>query len=57
MRNVKALAAPALALALAACNMAPKYVRPDLPVPPASPSNAAEAPADGAPVVLSLIHI
>ncbi len=51
MRNVKALAAPALALALAACNMAPKYVRPDLPVPPASPSNAAEAPADGAPVV------
>lgn len=37
MRNLKALCATSLALVLAACNMAPKYVRPELPVPPTSP--------------------
>ena len=40
MRNVKALSTTTLALALAACNMAPKYVRPNLPVPAASPQSS-----------------
>ncbi|AMK17641.1 MULTISPECIES: efflux transporter outer membrane subunit [Sphingobium] len=48
MRNVKALTATSLALALAACNMAPKYVRPELPVPATSPSAPVEGTADDA---------
>jgi multidrug efflux system outer membrane protein len=46
MRNVKALGAVTLSLALAACDMAPKYVRPELPVPATSPQGPAYA-ADG----------
>lgn len=45
MRQVNALAATALAFSLAACNMAPKYVRPDLPVPVTSPSGPVDEPA------------
>lgn len=36
MRKWKWLAASSLALMATACNMAPRYVRPDLPVPPAA---------------------
>ncbi|KMS57936.1 efflux transporter outer membrane subunit [Sphingobium cupriresistens] len=43
MRNVTALGALTLSLALAACDMAPKYVRPDLPVPATSPQGPAYA--------------
>ncbi|QGP78312.1 efflux transporter outer membrane subunit [Sphingobium sp. CAP-1] len=42
-RNFKALGAVTLSLALAACDMAPKYVRPELPVPAASPQGDAYA--------------
>ncbi|WP_028056175.1 efflux transporter outer membrane subunit [Sphingobium bisphenolivorans] len=41
MRNMKAASAITLALSLAACDMAPKYVRPALPVPEASPQGPA----------------
>lgn len=51
MRNVKALTATSLALALAACNMAPKYVRPDLPVPATSPQGLAAPDGQGAQAV------
>jgi multidrug efflux system outer membrane protein len=42
-----------LGLALAACNMAPKYVRPELPVPAASPTGPAyeSGSADAAAIV------
>jgi multidrug efflux system outer membrane protein len=46
MRNIKALGAVTLSLALAACDMAPKYVTPALPVPAASPQGPAYG-ADG----------
>jgi len=41
MRKLKSFGATALVLALAACDMAPKYVRPALPVPVASPAGPA----------------
>ncbi|HKY80570.1 MAG TPA: efflux transporter outer membrane subunit [Sphingobium sp.] len=41
MYKFKAISMAALPLALAACDMAPKYVRPQLPVPAASPSGPA----------------
>lgn len=41
MRRIRILAATALALALAACDMAPKYVRPALPVPGENPGGPA----------------
>lgn len=50
MRNVKALTATSLALALAACNMAPKYVRPDLPVPETSPAGPVDGTSDASAV-------
>ncbi|QDK35105.1 efflux transporter outer membrane subunit [Sphingomonas sp. IC081] len=50
MRNVKALTATSLALALAACNMAPKYVRPDLPVPETSPAGPVDGASDASAV-------
>lgn len=51
MRNIKALGAITLSLALAACDMAPKYVRPALPVPATSPQGPAYGAADGAAIV------
>jgi multidrug efflux system outer membrane protein len=51
MRNMKALGAVTLSLALAACDMAPKYARPELPVPAASPQGPAYA-ADGGQVAI-----
>lgn len=51
MRNIKALGAITLSLALAACDMAPKYVRPVLPVPATSPQGPAYGAADGAAIV------
>lgn len=45
MHRIRIFSATALALALAACDMAPKYVRPALPVPVESPSGPAY-PAD-----------
>ncbi|HEX7876695.1 MAG TPA: efflux transporter outer membrane subunit [Sphingobium sp.] len=58
MRRIKAIQMAALLSTLAACDMAPKHVRPELPVPAASPSGpaypaaasgeAAIAPADTA---------
>jgi multidrug efflux system outer membrane protein len=51
MRNMKALGAVTLSLALAACDMAPKYVRPALPVPATSPQGPAYGAADGAAIV------
>lgn len=53
MRNVKALTATSLALALAACNMAPKYVRPDLPVPETSPAGPVDGNAQGSGTTVS----
>lgn len=41
MRRIKIFQAASLTLALAACDMAPKYVRPELPVPQASPAGPA----------------
>ena len=41
MHKIKLVSATALALALGACDMAPKYVRPALPVPVESPSGPA----------------
>lgn len=46
--RIKALSAVSLSLALAACDMAPKYVRPELPVPAASPQGSAYGADDGA---------
>lgn len=43
MHGIKAVSAMALALSLAACDMAPKYVRPELPVPATSPQGPAYA--------------
>lgn len=47
MHNVKALSAITLSLALAACDMAPKYVRPQLAVPAASPQGPAYGAGNG----------
>ncbi|KAA9014253.1 efflux transporter outer membrane subunit [Sphingobium limneticum] len=47
-RNMKALGAVTLSLALAACDMAPKYVRPELPVPAGTPQGDAYAANAGA---------
>lgn len=47
-RNMKALGAITLSLTLAACDMAPKYVRPELPVPAGTPQGDAYAANDGA---------
>ncbi|MDI1297052.1 MAG: efflux transporter outer membrane subunit [bacterium] len=52
MRNIKALGAVTLSLALAACNMAPKYVRPELPVPTASPQGPAYAAGGGTTAIV-----
>ncbi|MBB3980527.1 multidrug efflux system outer membrane protein [Sphingobium fontiphilum] len=48
MKKMRALTATSLALVLAACNMAPKYVRPDLPVAPAIPAGPGEGVAQTA---------
>ena len=48
MRNTKLLATPALILALTACNMAPKYVRPELPVPETTAAAGLAVPGEGA---------
>jgi multidrug efflux system outer membrane protein len=47
MRNHKLIMAMCAGLTLAGCEMAPKYVRPALPVPPATPSGPAYAAASG----------
>lgn len=47
-RNIKALGAITLSLVLAACDMAPKYVRPELPVPAGTPQGDAYAANVGA---------
>ncbi|WP_420144944.1 efflux transporter outer membrane subunit [Sphingobium sp.] len=51
-RNMKALGAVTLSLALAACDMAPKYVRPDLPVPADTPQGPAYAADQGAGAIV-----
>lgn len=51
-RNLEALGAVTLSLALAACDMAPKYVRPALPVPAVSPQGDAYATASGAGAIV-----
>ncbi|MEC3911092.1 efflux transporter outer membrane subunit [Sphingobium sp. CR2-8] len=53
MRNMKALGAVTLSLALAACDMAPKYVQPALPVPTATPQGPAYGAAGGQEVTVS----
>ena len=50
MHNIKALGAITLSLALAACDMAPKYVRPQLAVPAASPQGPAYGADNGAAI-------
>jgi outer membrane protein, multidrug efflux system len=52
MRNIKALGAVTLSLALTACDMAPKYVRPDLPVPAATPNGPAYGGETGTPAIV-----
>ena len=51
MHNIKALGAITLSLALAACDMAPKYVRPQLAVPTASPQGPAYGADNGAAII------
>lgn len=51
MHNIKALGAITLSLALAACDMAPKYVRPQLAVPAGSPQGPAYGTDGGAAIV------
>ena len=51
MNRIKLFSAASLALTLAACDMAPKYVQPALPVPEASPQGPAHAGADGQAIV------
>lgn len=50
MHNIKALGAITLSLALAACDMAPKYLRPQLAVPAASPQGPAYGADNGAAI-------
>lgn len=49
--KIKLFSAAALALTLAACDMAPKYVRPALPVPEASPQGPAYPGGEGQAIV------
>jgi multidrug efflux system outer membrane protein len=42
----------AAGLTLAGCNLAPKYVRPELPVPPATPSGPAYSATDAAGAII-----
>ncbi|MEQ6334117.1 efflux transporter outer membrane subunit [Sphingobium sp. MK2] len=51
MHTKKALGAITLSLALAACDMAPKYVRPQLAVPAISPQGPAYGTDNGAAIV------
>ncbi|WP_313806246.1 efflux transporter outer membrane subunit [Sphingobium sp.] len=51
MNKIKLFHAVALTLTLAACDMAPKYVRPALPVPEASPQGPAYAGEGGQAIV------
>ena len=51
MNRIKLFSAASLALTLAACDMAPKYVQPALPVPEGSPQGPAYAGADGQAIV------
>ncbi|WHO41143.1 efflux transporter outer membrane subunit [Sphingobium sp. AP49] len=51
MRTIKAMSVASLALTLAACDMAPKYARPELPVPQASPQGPAYSADSGAAIV------
>jgi multidrug efflux system outer membrane protein len=51
-RNARALGAVTLSLALAACDLAPKYVRPQLPVPAASPQGPAYAADSGGAAIV-----
>lgn len=51
MRNIRALGVVTLSLALAACDMAPKYVRPSLPVPAETPQGPAYATSSDAAIV------
>lgn len=51
MHNLKALGAITLSLTLAACDMAPKYVRPQLAVPAASPQGPAYGTDSGSAIV------
>lgn len=50
-RLSNALTALGLSLTLAACDLAPKYVRPELPVPTASPQGPAYAAGDAGAIV------
>ncbi len=52
MHRIKALGAVTLALALAACDMAPKYVRPQLPVPATTPQGPAYDAAEAAGAIV-----
>ncbi len=52
MRSIRALGAVTLSLALAACDMAPKYVRPELPVPTATPQGGAYGAEAGGQAVV-----
>lgn len=51
MRTIKAIPALALAMSLAGCDMAPKYVRPALPVPDASPQGPSYAAGKGGEIL------
>ena len=51
MNKIKPFAAAALVLTLAACDMAPKYVRPALPVPQESPQGSAYPAGPGQAIV------
>ncbi|KXU30776.1 transporter [Sphingobium sp. 22B] len=51
MNKMKPFSAAALALTLAACDMAPKYVRPALPVPAGSPQGPAYPAGQGQAIV------
>ena len=52
MRSIKTLGAVTLSLALAACDMAPKYVQPALPVPATSPQGDAYGTDGGAGAIV-----
>ncbi|PZU13394.1 MAG: transporter [Sphingobium sp.] len=51
MRTTRALATIAMTMALAACDLAPKYARPELPVPVTSPQGPAYAAGLGGSIV------
>ncbi len=52
MRTVKAFGAITLSLALAACDLAPKYTRPELPVPAATPTGPSYATGAGGQAIV-----